>query len=55
MGDTDGAHHVIDHTRPLAGQVGLQPPPVKYIASLTGTARNFAQLVEVLAPEGKLG
>jgi len=29
--------------------------PVKYIASLTATARNFAQLVEVLAPEGKLG
>jgi zinc-binding alcohol dehydrogenase family protein len=51
-----GAHHVIDHTKPLAGQVeDLQPPPVKYVASLTGTARNFAQLVEVLAPEGKIG
>jgi len=51
-----GAHHVIDHTQPLAGQVnGLSVPPVKYIASLTGTARNFTQLVEVLAPEGKLG
>jgi zinc-binding alcohol dehydrogenase family protein len=51
-----GAHHVVDHSKPLAGQVnGLQPPPVKYIASLTATARNFAQLVEVLAPEGKLG
>ncbi|HTV49249.1 MAG TPA: zinc-binding alcohol dehydrogenase family protein [Phycisphaerae bacterium] len=51
-----GAHHVIDHTKPLAGQInGLQAPPVKYIASLTATAKNFAQLVEVLAPEGKLG
>jgi zinc-binding alcohol dehydrogenase family protein len=51
-----GAHHVVDHTRPLAAQVnGLEAPPVKYIASLTATARNFAQLVEVLAPEGKLG
>ena len=51
-----GAHHVIDHTKPLAGQVkDLQPPPVKYIASLTGTAWNFAQLVEVVAPEGKIG
>jgi zinc-binding alcohol dehydrogenase family protein len=51
-----GAHHVIDHTKPLAGQIkDLQSPPVKYIASLTGTARNFAQLVEVLAPEGKIG
>jgi zinc-binding alcohol dehydrogenase family protein len=51
-----GAHHVVDHTKPLAAQVnGLEAPLVKYIASLTATARNFAQLVEVLAPEGKLG
>ncbi|MGB7167912.1 MAG: zinc-binding alcohol dehydrogenase family protein [Acidobacteriaceae bacterium] len=51
-----GAHHVIDHTQPLAGQVNaLRVPPVQYIASLTATARNFAQLVEVLAPQGKIG
>jgi zinc-binding alcohol dehydrogenase family protein len=51
-----GARHVIDHTKPLAAQVnGLRVPPVKYVASLTATARNFSQLVEVLAPEGKLG
>jgi zinc-binding alcohol dehydrogenase family protein len=51
-----GAHHVIDHTKPLAEQVnGLRVAPVKYIASLTATARNFASLVEVLAPQGKLG
>jgi zinc-binding alcohol dehydrogenase family protein len=51
-----GAHNVIDHTQPLAGQVnGLAVPPVKYIASLTATARNFASLVEVLAPQGKFG
>src|ERR1700678_4037981 len=49
-------HYVIDHTKPLAAQAkDLQSPPVKYVASLTGTARNFAQLVEVLAPEGKIG
>ncbi len=51
-----GAHHVMDHTKPLAGQVkDLQQAPMKYVASLTGTARNYAQLVEVLAPEGKIG
>ena len=51
-----GAHHVIDHTKPLAAQINdLQAPPVKYIASLTATARNFVQLVEVLAPQGKIG
>ena len=51
-----GAHYVIDHNKPLTGQLnGLPVPPMKYVASLTETARNFAQLVEVLAPEGKLG
>lgn len=51
-----GAHFVIDHTKPLAAQIdGLHLPPMKYVASLTATARNFAQLVEVLAPQGKLG
>ncbi|HTU51964.1 MAG TPA: zinc-binding alcohol dehydrogenase family protein [Acidobacteriaceae bacterium] len=51
-----GADYVIDHTKPLAEQIGrLHVPAVKYIASLTATARNFAQLVEVLAPQGKIG
>ena len=51
-----GAHHVIDHAKALAAQLSALPlPPVKYIASLTATARNFPQLVDVLAPEGKLG
>jgi zinc-binding alcohol dehydrogenase family protein len=51
-----GAHHVIDHTQPLAGQInGLGVPPMKYIASLTATARNFAPLVDLLAPQGRLG
>ncbi|HRX87699.1 MAG TPA: zinc-binding alcohol dehydrogenase family protein [Phycisphaerae bacterium] len=51
-----GAHHVINHTQPLAGQLqALAVPPVKYITSLTATARNFAQLVEVLAPQGRIG
>jgi len=51
-----GAHHVIDHTKPLAEQVNaLKAPPVKYIASLTATARNFGQLFEVLSPQGKFG
>jgi hypothetical protein len=51
-----GAHNVIDHTQPLAGQVnGRGVPPVRYSASLTATAQNFAPLVEILAPQGKLG
>ena len=51
-----GAHHLLDHTNPLADQLqALQMSPVKYIVSLTATARNFPQLVEVLAPQGKIG
>ena len=50
-----GAHHVIDHRQPLAAQVAaLDAPPVMYVASLTHTEQHFAQIVELLAPQGKL-
>ncbi len=50
-----GAHHVIDHTKPLPEQLeAIGTKPVRYIASLSGTARNFPQLVDVLAPQGKI-
>ncbi|MCX7277842.1 MAG: zinc-binding alcohol dehydrogenase family protein [Burkholderiales bacterium] len=51
-----GAHHVIDHSQPLAPQlqrVGL--PQVDYVASLTHTGDYLAQIQEVIAPQGKLG
>jgi NADPH:quinone reductase len=51
-----GAHLVVDHTKPLGEQINkLEAPPIKYIASLNATAGNFSKLVEVLAPEGKIG
>ncbi len=50
-----GAHHVIDHRQPLAAQIAaLDAPPVDYVISLTHTDTYFIQLVEVLAPQGKL-
>ena len=50
-----GAHHVIDHRQPLAAQVAaLDIPPVMYVASLTNTEQHYAQIVELLAPQGKL-
>jgi NADPH2:quinone reductase len=50
-----GAHHVIDHGKPLAEQIRkLAAAPVRYIASLSATVRNFPQLVDVLAPQGKI-
>jgi zinc-binding alcohol dehydrogenase family protein len=49
-----GAHHVIDHRQPLAAQVAaLNAPPVMYVASLTHTEQHYAQIVELLAPQGK--
>jgi zinc-binding alcohol dehydrogenase family protein len=50
-----GAHHVIDHRQPLAAQVAaLDIPPVMYVASLTNTEQHYAQIVELIAPQGKL-
>jgi NADPH2:quinone reductase len=50
-----GAHHVIDHSKPLADELrktGLSN--VTHVASLTHTGEHFADIVEVLAPQGKL-
>ena len=50
-----GAHHVIDHRQPFAPQIeALGVPPVEYAISLTHTDQHFAQLVDALAPQGKL-
>ncbi len=55
-----GAHQVIDHRQPLAAQVqqlvdGAQIAPVTHVASLTQTDQHWDQLVELLAPQGKIG
>lgn len=51
-----GAHHVVDHTLPLAGEIArLGLPPVNYVASLNQTDSHYAQIVELIAPQGKLG
>lgn len=50
-----GAHHVIDHAQPLPAQVAaLNVAPVRHIAALSHTAQHVAQLVELIAPHGKL-
>ncbi|SFS11177.1 zinc-binding alcohol dehydrogenase family protein [Stenotrophomonas maltophilia] len=51
-----GAHHVIDHSQPLPeGLARLGIAQVEHVASLTHTDQHFAQIVEVLAPQGQLG
>ena len=51
-----GAHHVIDHRQPLAAElkrVGVGA--VTHVAGLTHTEAHYAQIVESLAPQGRLG
>ena len=51
-----GAHHVIDHSQPLSeGLARLGIPHVEHVASLTHTDQHYAQIIEVLAPQGQLG
>ena len=49
-----GAHHVIDHSRPLAGEVaalGIGAPA--FVFSTTQTARHLGQVAELIAPQGR--
>ncbi|PND38777.1 zinc-binding alcohol dehydrogenase family protein [Paucibacter aquatile] len=55
-----GAHHVVDHRQPLAPQLKQlvsqhQLPPIRYAASLSHTGQHFADLVEALEVQGRLG
>lgn len=48
---TLGAHHVIDHSQPMAPQLAaLGLPQVDIVLGLTHTAQHLAQIVEILAP-----
>jgi len=50
-----GAHHVIDHGKPLNEEFArLGLPPVTYVASLTHTDDHWGAIVELLAPQGKV-
>ena len=49
-----GAHHVIDHGRPLAAEVaalGLGAPG--FVFSTTETARHLAEIATLIAPQGR--
>jgi zinc-binding alcohol dehydrogenase family protein len=50
-----GAHHVVNHSRPLAPQIealGLGAPA--FVFSTTHTDRHLADIVELIAPQGRL-
>lgn len=50
-----GAHHVIDHSKPLSEELErLGIGQVSHVASLTQTDRHYEQLIEALRPQGRL-
>jgi NADPH2:quinone reductase len=51
-----GAHHVVDHSKPIAPQIaalGIGAPG--FIFSTTNTDRHIADIVEAIAPQGRFG
>ncbi len=51
-----GAHHVVDHGRPLAAQVaGLGLGAPAFVFSTTQTDRHLSEIVEMIAPQGRFG
>jgi zinc-binding alcohol dehydrogenase family protein len=51
-----GAHHVLDHSRPLAEQVaGLGVGAPGLVFSTTHTDQHLAEIAELIAPQGRFG
>ncbi len=51
-----GAHHVIDHSKPLAAEVaalGIGAPA--FVFSITETQQHLKEIVELIAPQGRFG
>lgn len=49
-----GAHHVVDHSRPLAAEIaalGLGAP--SFVFSTMNTDQHFAEIVKLIAPQGR--
>jgi NADPH2:quinone reductase len=51
-----GAHHVIDHSKPMAEQIkALGTLNVALVASINGTAKHLPAIIDLIAPQGKVG
>jgi NADPH:quinone reductase len=51
-----GAHHIIDHTLPLAEQVAaLGLGALAFVFSTTQTDRHLNEIAELIAPQGRFG
>jgi len=53
---TLGAHHVIDHTKPMTPQLQvIDCRFADYIFGINSTDRHYDALAEIIAPQGKIG
>jgi NADPH:quinone reductase len=51
-----GAHHVVDHAKPLAEQVAaLDLGEPAFVFSTTNTDKHIADVVKLIAPQGRFG
>jgi NADPH2:quinone reductase len=51
-----GAHHVIDHSKPLAAQVaGLEIGAPAFVFSTTQTEKHVSEIADLIAPQGRFG
>ena len=51
-----GAHHVIDHSKPMAEQLkAIGHRFVDYIFGVTESGQHFDTIADVIAPQGKFG
>jgi zinc-binding alcohol dehydrogenase family protein len=49
-----GAHHVIDHSKPMAEQLKALNLTVALAASINGTEQHLPAIVDLIAPQGKI-
>ncbi|AHG62199.1 zinc-binding alcohol dehydrogenase family protein [Advenella mimigardefordensis] len=51
-----GAHHVVDHSKPIASQIAaLNIGSPAFVFSTTQTLQHLADIVELIAPQGRFG
>lgn len=51
-----GAHHVLDHSKPLARQIAdLAIGAPAFVFSITETSQHIGDILELIAPQGRLG
>ena len=51
-----GAHHVIDHTKPMAAQLeAIGHRFVDYVFGVNATDKHYDTIVEIIAPQGRFG